>query len=98
MVTNIYVKFNYHRLRIDKALGNFPKSDNNKNNSKNNVRSVWGPLLGSKCLCLLQLDVVFPQRNTGCRPLQTLTTPLLFTVALWMDDLRPHVMEGSQLQ
>jgi len=33
MVANVYVKFNYDRLRIDKALG-FAKSDNNmkKNN------------------------------------------------------------------
>jgi len=30
MVTNVCVKFNYQRLRIDKALGNFRKSDNNK--------------------------------------------------------------------
>jgi len=40
MVTNVYVKSNYDRLRIDKALG-VRKSDNNKkhkinNKSKNN--------------------------------------------------------------
>jgi len=29
MVTNVSVKFDYDRLRIDKALGNFSKSDNN---------------------------------------------------------------------
>ena len=37
-ITNVYVKFNYDWLRIDKALGNFRKSDN-----KNNVRSACGP-------------------------------------------------------
>jgi len=32
MVANVSVQFNYNRLRIDKALGNFRKSDNNNNN------------------------------------------------------------------
>ena len=40
MVTNVCMKFNYDRLRIDKALGNFPKSQNS--NNKNNLRSAWG--------------------------------------------------------
>jgi len=40
MVTNVDVKFNYDQLRIDKALGNSRKYDNNKNN-KNNVGSAW---------------------------------------------------------
>ena len=40
MVTNLYVKFNYDPLSIDKALGNF-----RNNNNKNNVRSV-------KCILL----------------------------------------------
>jgi len=35
MVTNVGVKFNYDRLYIDKALGNFQQYDNNKN--KNTV-------------------------------------------------------------
>ena len=51
MVTDIYVKFNYDRLRINKALGNFQKSDNNINNNrknKNNVHSAWAPFAGSK--------------------------------------------------
>jgi len=49
MVANVYVKFNYDRLRIDKALGNFRKSDNNnKKNNKNNDRSAWGPLPSPK--------------------------------------------------
>jgi len=39
------VKFNYVRLHIDKALGNFRKSDNN---NMNNVCSAWAPLLGTK--------------------------------------------------
>jgi len=38
MVTNVCAPFNYDRLHIDKVLGNFRKSDNNKNNDKNNVR------------------------------------------------------------
>jgi len=39
------VKLNYDRLRIDKALGNFQKYDdnNNKNNNKNTVCSASGP-------------------------------------------------------
>ena len=42
MVTNIYVKFTFGRLRIDRALGNFRKSANNNKqiNFKNNVRSA----------------------------------------------------------
>jgi len=47
MVTAVYVMFNYDRLHIDRALGNFGKSDNNNNNnnknSKNNVPSAWDP-------------------------------------------------------
>jgi len=40
MVTNVYVKSNYDRLRIDKALGSFRKSDNNiKNNNDREQRS-----------------------------------------------------------
>jgi len=46
MVTHFYSKSNYHRLRIDKALGNFRKPDNNsKNKNKNNVRSALVSLL-----------------------------------------------------
>jgi len=41
IVTNVDVKFNSDRLLMDKALGYFQKSDNNKNN--NNVRSARGP-------------------------------------------------------
>jgi len=33
MVTNVCVKFHYDRLRIDKALADFRKSDNNKHNN-----------------------------------------------------------------
>ena len=34
MDTKVYVKFDYYRLHIDKALGNFQRSDsNNKNNA-----------------------------------------------------------------
>ena len=46
MITNVHVKFNYGRLRIDEALENFRKSDNNK--KKNNVRSVWGTFPGAR--------------------------------------------------
>jgi len=46
MVTNVYAKFNYDRLRIDKALRNFRKSDNINKNNKNNVRRAWGPFPG----------------------------------------------------
>jgi len=42
MVTTVCVKFNYDRLCIDKALENFRKSDN----KKNNVRSAWGYFAG----------------------------------------------------
>ena len=47
MVTNVCAKFNYDRLRIDRALGNFRKSANDKKNKnkndKNNVRSACDP-------------------------------------------------------
>ena len=48
MVTDVYAKSNYDRLRIDKAL-EFRKPDNNKNKNKkpkNNVLSDRGPLPG----------------------------------------------------
>ena len=41
-------KFYYDRLRIDKALGNFRRSDNNQYNNKNNVHSAWGSFPGPK--------------------------------------------------
>jgi len=44
------------RLRIDKALGNFLKSDNKTN--RNNVRSARGPLSGSEKLQKLLLQPV----------------------------------------
>jgi len=43
IVINMCEKFHYDRLRKDRALGN-GKSDKNKNNNKNNVRSAWGPV------------------------------------------------------
>ena len=46
MVTNVNAKVNHDRLSIYKALGNFRKYDNNKN--KDNVRSAWGPFLGTE--------------------------------------------------
>jgi len=46
VVTNVYVKFNYDRSRIEKALGNFLKSDSNKNN----VCTAW-----------IQKSLAFPQ-------------------------------------
>ena len=52
MVTNVYMKFNYDPLHIDKALLNFQTSDNKKMN-KNNVRSTWGPFMAKK-ICILQ--------------------------------------------
>jgi len=42
MVTNVYAKFNYDRLCIDKASENFRKSDNKKKKKKN-VRSARDP-------------------------------------------------------
>jgi len=51
-VTDVCVKFNYDRLRIDKALGKFRKSDSN-NKNKNNIRSPWRPFQGVKMSLLL---------------------------------------------
>ena len=52
MVTNVSVKFNYNRLRTDKASGNLKSDNNNKNNkqkkNKNNVRSARGPFPSPK--------------------------------------------------
>jgi len=41
------VKLNYDRLRTDKALGNFRKSDNN-NNEQRSLSLGMGTLFGSK--------------------------------------------------
>jgi len=41
VATNVYAKFNYDQLCIDKALGNFRQSDNDKR--KNNIVVVSGP-------------------------------------------------------
>jgi len=50
MIVNVFVKFYYDRLRIEKALG-FLKSVNNKKHKykklKNNVRRDWRPPSGS---------------------------------------------------
>jgi len=41
MVTDIYVKLNYHWLHINKALGNFQKSDNNNVNNNKRTRTKF---------------------------------------------------------
>jgi len=46
MVTKVYFNFNYNWLHIDKALGNFHKSDN----KNRNVFIAWGPFPESKIL------------------------------------------------
>ena len=46
IVINVCEKFQYDRLRNDRALGN-RKSDNNKNN-EHNVRNHLGPVFGSR--------------------------------------------------
>jgi len=48
MVTNVYTKSNYERLRIGKALG-FRKSDK-KFKNKSNIRSDQGPSGPKNCL------------------------------------------------
>jgi len=47
MVTKVCVRFNYDRLCIDKALGNW-KSDNNNKKKKDNVHGAWGSFSGPK--------------------------------------------------
>jgi len=42
MATNVCAKFNYNRFHIDKPLGNFRKSDSNKNKNKKNQHSSSG--------------------------------------------------------
>jgi len=42
MITNVYVKSQYNRLRIDKALGHFRKSDN-KNQQKTTFIALRNP-------------------------------------------------------
>jgi len=56
VVINVCEKFHYDRLRNDRALGN-GKPDNNNDNNKNNVRSLWGIRSGSK---KIKLTLVFP--------------------------------------
>jgi len=46
--TDVYGKFNYDRLRIDKALGDFPKSYNKKKKKKNDVCSAWETFPGPR--------------------------------------------------
>jgi len=45
ILINMCEKFQYNRLRNDRALGN-QKSNNNKNpnSNKNNIRNHWGPI------------------------------------------------------
>ena len=58
VVIDMCEKFHYDRLRNDRALGN-GKPDNKKNddNKKNNVRSAWRPVSGSKNR--LTVDIVW---------------------------------------
>jgi len=51
MVINVCAKFNYiayYRLRINKVLGNFRRSETNNSNKsknkKNNVGNAWGSI------------------------------------------------------
>jgi len=53
MITNVYVKFHYKRLHIDKALGNFRKSDNNNNKNKATFVAFWGPYQVQKLIYAL---------------------------------------------
>jgi len=51
VVFNMCEKFHNDRLRNDRALGGRISDNNNNNNnknSKNNVRSAWRPVSGSK--------------------------------------------------
>jgi len=57
MVTNECVRFNYDRLRADKALGNFRKPNNN--NKKNNVRSAWDPFRVQKKIRKMDTEGAF---------------------------------------
>ena len=85
VVTNVNVKFNCNRLRIDKALGNFLKSDNNNNNNNNNnntvnnnARNAWEPFLGPK-ISLQDLDI----RKSGNRSISSsMATPLWAQIQL----------------
>ena len=49
IVVNMCEKFDYDRLRNDRALGNGNTDNEKKNNdNNNNVGSAWGPVSGSK--------------------------------------------------
>jgi len=50
---NMFEKFHYDRLRIDRALGN-GKSDNNKHNKKNNVSGSKNCYFRSLALAYIQ--------------------------------------------
>jgi len=39
-MVKMYVKFNYERLHINKALGVFKKSDDNNNRNNSNVHNT----------------------------------------------------------
>jgi len=48
IVINMYEKFHDDRPRNDGALGDLKSDNNAKKNNKNNNRSAWGPVSGSK--------------------------------------------------
>ena len=68
ILINMCEKFQYDRLRNDRALGNC-NPDNNKNNkNKNNVGRAWGTVSGSKNSRLQTADNwVMGQSNTAYR-------------------------------
>ena len=61
IVFNMCEKFHNDGLRNDRALGN-GRSDNNKNNNKNDIRSAWRPVSGSKNNYFGQAPLTHPAR------------------------------------
>jgi len=72
LVIYVYVKFNYGRLRIAKALGNFRKCDNKKKKK----RRTDGEL--AQCLALVEFtdDVMISSEILQCRKLCARSTCL----------------------
>jgi len=66
--TNFSVKFYYDRLRIDKALWNFQKFDNDKNNKKKKNRNYVRIVRHSNAQSR-QCDIIVSPIYPHCRPI-----------------------------
>jgi len=69
MVTNVCVKFNYDRFRIDKVLGNWKSENNNQNEKNKNVVALGDPFRVQKLVhrCKILVGGVIKYANGAGR-------------------------------